>query len=545
MNLLETIKDLPSHVSAYGWVPFVVAILLSLLFSSLYVRHFWNRGERRDGYSACISMIGISIALLSASLLPVDVFLVSFMKNDDGSFKEWASNSTRQTIEDSVTYAYYSLYGIIFFYTFFVLPLTYFSYEERDDDYGNSVNVFPTALMYTLIFLLLVTGLLVAGAFIPYQVTPPQNSTEWDKIEFMIRELYQNRGKDAISFVVNVLTIYGMLNTLLYTSVGLASFPITMIKGFLSLREEESNLSKSQSTIQAKINNLRNKQVIKSLTSREIAQLADLEEEESLVSKRSSLLESQKRSLSHRCNCVLRIVNVLLGCLGIVFSLVFFVSLLISNIDKLMNSLGYKMGYVLKENVLPNPLDYIMVEAQRVFPLDYVLFFSIILFLLICTVSGIRYLGICCLFVPMYKIRPGRTPPQGLIMLSFILMFAVLAFNILVFSAVPTYFTFGSQYYCKPPNATDLVTNSTCDRTHCTLDASSDDCVMTRGAAFVLSFAFKAWVFAASYYWLTWGFLVQFVVSFIFILIRSRRSTLEEAIDRDDFEDSDDHLVRI
>lgn len=37
-----------------------------------------------------------------------------------------------------------------------------------------------------------------------------------------------------------------------------------------------------------------------------------------------------------------------------------------SSIDKLLHSLGYKMGYALNKNVLPNPLDYIMVESQKV-----------------------------------------------------------------------------------------------------------------------------------------------------------------------------------
>lgn len=49
----------------------------------------------------------------------------------------------------------------------------------------------------------------------------------------------------------------------------------------------------------------------------------------------------------------------------------------------------------------------------------------------------------------MYKVRPKRTPPQGLIMLSFILMFSVFAYHILMFAVIPTYSTFGSQSYCK------------------------------------------------------------------------------------------------
>ncbi|KAF8792892.1 putative lysosomal cobalamin transporter like protein [Argiope bruennichi] len=503
----------------------------------VYVRKFWNRSER-EKCSAVVAIIGISIALLSAFLLPVDVFLVSFMKNSDGSFKEWATNSTRQAVEDSVTYTYYSLYGIIFFYAFFVLPLSYFSYEEHDEDERNSYGVFTIALLYTFIFLFVISGLLLAGAFIPYKAEPPQNSTEWDKIDFLIKELSKSKGKDAVAFVVNVLTLYGMLNIILYTSTGLTSFPVALIKGFRSLSEEESILSQNQASTQSKINALRSKQARKSLSSREIATLAQLEEEESLLSRRHNLLESEKRNIFNKCQPFFRIINVTFGCIGISFSLVLFISLLISNIDKLMNSLGYKMGYVLKENLLPNILDYIMVRAQKIFPMDYVLFFLIVIFLVICTVSGMRFMGICCLCVPMYKVRPGRTPPQALIMLSFLLMFVVLAINVLMHSLIPSYTTFGSQYYCK-------FTNGTCDLTACSLDAKEDECLMTRAGAFILSFAYQAWIFSAAYFWLTWVFLAAFAVNFVYVLIRSRRSSLEEAIDRDDFDDSDDPMITI
>ncbi|XP_071037653.1 lysosomal cobalamin transport escort protein LMBD1 [Parasteatoda tepidariorum] len=537
MQLFGEEIDLPSSVTAYGWVPFVVAILLSILFSYVYVKHFWCRTDRNK-CCAIVAVIGLSIALLASSLLPVDVFLVSYMKNTDGSFKDWATNSTRQALENSVSYTYYALYGIIFFYTFFILPLAYFSYEEQDEDNRPSIRVFTTAFLYTLVFLLVIAGLLIAGVFIPFKSAPPSNSTEWGKMEFLIKELYKSRGKDAVSFVVNVITIYGMMNLILYTSVGLASFPINMIKGFRSLTEEEALLSDTQATTQTKINALRSKQSKRQLTSREVGELADLEEEVSLISRRSSVLESEKRRLYNKCGPCIRILNGSFGIIGLIFSLTFFISLLICNIDKIVNSLGMKMGYILKENMMPNPLDFIMVQAQKIFPLDYVLFFLIILFLVICTVSGMRFLGICCFCIPMYKVRPGRTPPQGLIMLAFILMFAVLAFHILLYLVLPTYTTFGSQYYCKPGN-------STCDLKPCTLDASPDDCVMTRGASFVLSFAYKAWIFAAVYYWLSWVFLGTFVLSFVVVLIRSRRSSLEEAVDKDDFDDSDEPMVRI
>ncbi|KFM58377.1 putative lysosomal cobalamin transporter, partial [Stegodyphus mimosarum] len=537
-NILKDTNNLPSYVSAYGWIPFVIVILLTFVFSALFVRHFWCRYER-DRCAAVASTIGLTIALLASFLLPLDVFLVSYMKNPDGSFKEWATNSTRESLEHTVTNTYYSLYGIIFFYSFLVLPFVYFCYEEKDDDQGNAVNVVPAAIAYTLVFLLVVSALLLAGAFIRFKAPPPQNSTQWDKIEFIVLELAENRGADAVAFTVNVLTIYGMLNLILYTSIGMATFPINLIKGFRSLSDEEVVLSENQAANEAKINALKSKQSTRSLSSREVAALSDLEEEESLISRRALLLETEKKSIFHKCGPFLRIFSAIGGCIGIIFSLIFCSSLLLANIDRLMHSLGYKMGYALKENYIQNPLDFIMVEAQKVFPLDYILFFFNILFLVMSTVSGMRYLGVCCLCIPMYKVRPSRTPPQGLIMLCFILMFCILAFHILVYFVVPTYTVFGSQYYCEVNNGTS------CDLKACTLNAPSEDCVMTRGATFILTFAYKAWIFAATYFWMTWVFLAGFLFGLIMTVVRSKRSVLEEAIDRDDFDDSfDDRMLR-
>lgn len=59
---------------------------MSLLFAFAYVKHFWSQTER-DKCSAGTAMLGVAVALLAALLLPVDVFLVSYMKNDDGTFK--------------------------------------------------------------------------------------------------------------------------------------------------------------------------------------------------------------------------------------------------------------------------------------------------------------------------------------------------------------------------------------------------------------------------------------------------------------------------
>ena len=60
-------------------------------------------------WSTTISAVfALTVTLLTTALIPVDVFLVSFMKTSDGAFKDWAVlNSTRNGLEESVLIGYY------------------------------------------------------------------------------------------------------------------------------------------------------------------------------------------------------------------------------------------------------------------------------------------------------------------------------------------------------------------------------------------------------------------------------------------------------
>ena len=62
---------------------------------------------------------------------------------------------------------------------------------------------------------------------------------------------------------------------------------------------------------------------------------------------------------------------------GVIFSIfgfLIFLSLILTNIDKAINSDGIFSGYTLQNSTLPNPVDLMLVFAQQVFPLDYILY---------------------------------------------------------------------------------------------------------------------------------------------------------------------------
>ena len=97
----------------------------------------------------CLPFQSLSVVLTSAALVPLDVFVVSYMKNPDGSFKDWASDKAyRDLVSGRLMTSYCAVYAIVFAMTFLVLPLTFFynalgdgvDFDDADDDPGQDNN---------------------------------------------------------------------------------------------------------------------------------------------------------------------------------------------------------------------------------------------------------------------------------------------------------------------------------------------------------------------------------------------------------------------
>ena len=87
---------------------------------------FFRSQDKAPGSSA-IAVLGLTLALMTSLLVPVDVFLVSYMKNPDGSWKPWAeSEEVRESLKSSLLWAYYFAYGGILVFTFLLIPSNFF-----------------------------------------------------------------------------------------------------------------------------------------------------------------------------------------------------------------------------------------------------------------------------------------------------------------------------------------------------------------------------------------------------------------------------------
>ena len=199
------------------------------------------------------------------------------------------------------------------------------------------------------------------------------------------------------------------------------------------------------------------------------------------------------------------------------------------------NILGPKSGYILQNGTLPNPVDLLLVEAQSVFPLDYIIYCVMILFFLFCSMTGIQTIGIRFLWLSVYKIRGQKTKPQAIVLMCLNLIFVLLAINVIMFSVVPDYTTYGNQNFIN--NTTQKV--EVCKD----IEKLEHDCNMSRISVLLLAFHYKAWIFGVAYYYLIWLFLLVVVTGAVYKMYELRsvsngRNILEEEQEEEEDPDS-------
>ena len=392
-----------------------------------------------------------------------------------GTWKDWAQDSdVRESLKNSTLYAYYFCYSIIFVFSFLIIPSNFFYHgldvgPDEDDVEPSFRERICYSIKFTLLSIFIFILLVTAGIFLPFNGSPPPNSTEWQKIEWFFDELEANKGQDLLLFILNTLNIIGVLFLILYTGYGLSSLPCGLIRPTHGVRTRRSAVEEEIESIERDIRAIEARNNGGQPSGHEQTQLQRLEQQvrsvqfneqifllKILIRYISRLLRREHRDLDQRaktlvsrCQLLLRPFQMVIGIVFSVFGFLIFLSLVLTNVDKALHSGGVFTGYALTNSTLPNPADTVLVLAQTVFPLDYVLYTLMVLFLLSCSMSGITNIGIRCLCLSVYKVRAWRTPPRGLLLTVLLLMFIILAQNVIMLSLVPDYTMFGNQHYVK------------------------------------------------------------------------------------------------
>ena len=435
---------------------FQVVTAFSLLFSVLYV--IWYRSDRphhKAHGTSTIAVLGLFTTLVTTALVPVDVFLVSFMKNSDGTWKPWAEGEeVRESLKNSVLYAYYACYSLIFLFSFVIIPSNYFYHGldvglAEDDVEPSLSQKICHSFKYTLLSVFLFTILVISGIFLPFNGSPPSNSTEWQKIEWFFDELEANNGQDLLLFILNTLNIIGVSFLILYTGYGLSSLPCGLIRPTHGVRTRRTAVEIEIEDLERDIRAIEDRNSGGQVTGYEQTRLERLEQQVRLLRREHRDLDQRAKSLVSRCQLLMRPFQMVFGVIFSVFGFLLFLSLLLTNVDKALHSGGIYTGYALVNSTLPNPADMLLVFTQQVFPLDYILYSLMVLFLLSCSISGITNIGIRCLCLLVYRVRAWRTPPRGMLLAVLLLMFIILAQNVIMLSLVPDYTMFGNQHYIQ------------------------------------------------------------------------------------------------
>lgn len=498
-------------------------------------------------------------------LLPVDVALISNTTSSTlGRRKDWATQDQVNNLVYGLEIIYYTLYSVDALLCLIVIPFTYFWYEEYDEteeEEGTQsfASRFWQAAKYTMAFVLLVVIIFLIGFFIPNASELKRHDR---KIDYLAGLLKENRGDRALTFALGLLTTIGIVIYSLYTAGGLALLPLSLIKSAPAISAPklsattEGNLEQNrerQRQLEARNTGSEN-----GLNNKDRRELDQLHRDERTLVRRQRLAADQSGEGKgvvlktwRKLSAIFRPITLSTGILLLLVILLLWVSMLITGIDKIKNSLcGIHCGYILGHINIFNPINYVFVQSSKVFPLDYVLFAAIILLFFGGSVIGTATLGIRFLWVQLFEIRKGHTNPQAMLIMTVMLALLVLAINYSIATMLlPAYSTFGPQTYCTRPlkhsgaqpdctEHLDMVV--ACSELAASPEAKSV-CTPSVGSTFFNRMTLNFPFFGVVDFWAQFAFLAVFMVFFITTLFKTPK--LGDEVDEDLEEEEDEGLL--
>lgn len=506
---------------ALAWVIFAAVVLGITAFCWLITRRYVDKQES-EWLPTIVTVAGLTVVLLCVFLIPVDIYNVS---TDD-------SPEDKRSRSESIKILYYTLYGLILVFSFGLIPFAYFYYEEEDENVSTGQRIWG-GCKYTIFVIVIVAILLIVGLCLALLSTPGDKPTKSENTKEWIKYFKkQSVVEDSISFCMACLTCIGYITWLTYTAYGLSAFPIGFIKGRRNVKEELSNVRSDLESTKQRSREVRTKYMGRKnkMSKKDESTLRLLERKERILSKRNKRLE-ESNSIWNKILIVFRPFKFVFGIIFFLISLLIVVSMLLTSIDKAVNSTkfcGSKCGFVLAYPKIFNPLDTMLTKLSSFFPLDYVLIGGLVIYIFFATLSGITRIGVRFLWINMYKIRPGSSMPQGMLLASAILMFSLLALNMEISTLAPQYSTWGSQtYYDTSKNSTEP----------CSWNADRDECVPTEIGIFASRLFVRASFFGYVFFIATWVFLLTWLIGLIVAVVKGKPSNIETREDDSDEEE--------
>jgi len=495
-----------------AWVLFAGVFLGIIAFCYLIVRYYQDRREA-EALPTAVTVIGLVLVLLSVFLIPVDIYSVSA--------RDGVSADDMQQRTTAIRILYYILYSFILVFAFGIIPFAYFYYEE-DDEHVTIKQKIWGGCKYTIFLILIVVIFLSVGIFLslvkPGDAPSIGNAKEW--AQNIIDS--QNVPESSISFAISCLTVVGYVCWITYTAYGLSAFPIGIIKGKKHIAEDTSDINSNLQVTREKASAIQSKYLsgTKKINKKDTEQLDLLKRKERVLARQNVRLQGENTGW-RKIWSALKPFMFIFGLLFLLFSILIWVSILLTNIDKAANAgkfCGSQCGFILANPKIFNPVDFVLTELSKYFPLDYIALGLIIFYIFFTTLSGIIRIGVRFLWVNLYKIRRGSTAPQGLLLASIILMFSILSLNMELTTLAPQYANWGSQTY-NNLNSTEVFP--------CSPDAPSGSCYMTQIGTIVSKISLRTSFFGIIFFYATWIFIACTFISFFIAAFKAKSSNVE------------------
>eukprot|EP01117_Protostelium_nocturnum_P002843 TRINITY_DN13763_c0_g1_i1.p1 TRINITY_DN13763_c0_g1~~TRINITY_DN13763_c0_g1_i1.p1 ORF type:complete len:531 (+),score=185.67 TRINITY_DN13763_c0_g1_i1:87-1679(+) len=526
---------------ALGWIIFAIVLVAVLLMCFMVVKYYEDRLES-EKFPTFITTVAIALSLYCIFLIPLDIFMVSRTQDSNGN------KIDAQEIEYTtslVRYGYYTLYSLVLLFSFVLIPFAYFYYEEDDENITLKEKV-VAGCKYTLFLLVIIVILFVVGLIL-YTVNPGDKPTSITNTKDWLKHIVNDTNifESGISFAIACLTTVGFISWISYTAYGLSAFPIGIIRGRKHVTEDASDLQSDLESTREKQRALKSKYLGgKRISRKDESTLNLLDRKEKVLKRQGERLNNMSSGWRSVFVC-LKPFFFLFGIIFFLGSLLIFLSILLTSIDKAVQSNAHNLcqsttacGYVLNNPSIFNPVDQLLLKVAPYFPLDYVIVGLIVIYVFLATLSGVVKVGIRFLWINLFSIRKGRSPPQGLLLAAVILMLSCLALNIEISSLAPTYSSFGTQTWNEP--IINSVTNQTEIKYNqpCSMKAPRSNCTMTQIATIVNRISIRTSFFGVIYFYATWIFLICFIIGIFISLFKAKSSNIER---RDGDSDEDEY----
>jgi LMBR1 domain-containing protein 1 len=394
----------------------------------------------------------------------------------------------------------------------------YFYYEAADIDKSTGRQCFD-GFKFSIGFLIILVICIFVGLFVS---TGGSNGGDNADFKLWVNTLFDttNRGERAIMFCIGCLTTLGMLVWITYSAFGFSALPIGMIKGRMSVQDEREEYKRKVTHNIAK----------RSLLEDDEMAVASLRRDADAIETRTKRLEDAAGKCCAKVNRCMRPFSIIFGILFGLVSLFLAICIILGCIEQILsNYCGIKCGFILKEPRIKNPIDQLLVILHRVFPLDFVLVGLIILYFFMCTIKGLKRIQIRCFCMKLYNFSRNHTPPQGLILGAFLTMLAILAVNVQFLSLAPQYSFWGGRQF---KNGTEPAVPCSIEYAY-SEEITKDGCQMTQIGRIFTTLKWNFSYFGAAFYFISWGFILTFIIGLIVSICSKPDSNIEEYSDDD------------